>query len=268
MHAMERINRRTWSDPLVLRDYQRGDDGYLNAGERAALDLAAAGSSELRVLDIGVGAGRTANLFRGRAASYLGVDYTPQMVDLSRAAHPDLAFAEMDARDLGALETGAFDLVFFSYNGIDSVDPAGRAAAFASAARVLAPGGAFVFSTFNRDWQGFTRRIDYRRFQFTANPVRLGLRLGLYVTRSAIGLWRKHRNAAFEHRGDHTIVLHGAHDFGILVYATTPDQARRQLADAGFAQDCQFLDIDGKPLEVGATAKDEYFYVIARKPKI
>ncbi|MBB3975151.1 SAM-dependent methyltransferase [Rhizobium azooxidifex] len=266
MHAMETINRKSWSDPFVLRDYQHGG-GYLNAGEAAALDAGFALAPGRRVLDIGVGGGRTSALLRDRAESYLGIDYTPEMITLARRKNPDLRLELMDARDLSGLPEGAFDVAFFSYNGIDSVNPEGRLRAMAAVERVLAPGGVFVFSTFHRGWSGFSRRVGYRRLHWTRDPVRLVLRAGAYATRSATGFWRKFRHARLEERdAEHAIMLHGAHDFGILVYATTPEQADRQLRSSGFEAPHALLDLDGNSLARGIGPAVEYFYVVARKP--
>ena len=266
MHAMERINRKTWSDPFALRDYQQGG-GYLNAGEAAALDAAFAAAGGRRVLDIGVGGGRTSALLRERAESYLGIDYTPEMIRLARRNHPDLRYELMDARDLSHLPAESFDVVLFSYNGIDSVNPDGRLEVMASVERVLVPGGVFVFSTFHRGWDGFSRRIGYRRLVWTRDPVRLMLRAGAFATRSATGLWRKFRNARLEERdAEHAIMLHGAHDFGILVYATTPSQTEGQLRAAGFEAPAALLDLAGNSLARGIGPAVEYFYVVARKP--
>lgn len=266
MHAMELINRRTWSDPFALRDYQHGG-GYLNAGEAAALDAAFSLAPGRRVLDVGVGGGRTAELLTHRAESYLGIDYTPEMINLARRKNPELPFELIDARDLSSLPDGAFDMAFFSYNGIDSVNAEGRLQIMAAIERVLAPGGVFVFSTFHRGWSGFSRRIGYRKLHWTKDPVRLALRAGAYATRSATGFWRKFRLARLEERdAEHAILLHGAHDFGILVYATTPAQVEDQLRSARFMAPEAILDLDGNSLARGIGPAVEYFYVVVRKP--
>lgn len=266
MHVMESINRQTWRNPWALRDYRRSS-GYLNEGERAAFAIGAPRTGRGRVLDIGVGGGRTAQLLRDVASDYIGVDYTPEMVELCRKNHPDLRFEHMDARDLSAFSDGSFDLIVFSYNGIDSVDAAGRLAVMREAARVLASGGAFVFSTFHRGWRGFEHRIDYRRLEWTSNPVRLGLRTLRYVEGRISGTLRQRRLRPLEQRdGEHAIMLHGAHDFGVMVYATTPAQVRSQLAEAGFAMPALVLDLDGKPIGAAASAEHEYFHVVAHKP--
>ncbi len=268
MHAMEQINRQTWRNPWALRDYRR-ISGHLNAGERRAFETGLSHMGRGRVLDIGVGGGRTAGLLRDAAKTYLGIDYTPEMVQLAQQNHPDLRFQLMDARDLSAFDDGSFDLVVFSYNGIDSVDAAGRRAVMAEVSRVLAAGGSFVFSTFHRDWQGFHDRIDYRRLEWTSNPVKLGFRTFRYMEGRIFGSLRMRRFTPLEERdGEHAILLHGAHDFGVMVYATTPTQLQAQLAEAGFETPALLFDIDATAIGPWASAEDEYFHVVARKPAL
>lgn len=274
MATMEHINRATWRDRDALRHYRRSHD-HLNEGERRVFSIALERAKGGRLLDIGVGAGRTAALLAPMVKDYVGIDYTPEMVRLSRLAHPHLRIDQMDARDLSAFEDGSFDAVVFSYNGIDSVDAEGRLAILSEASRVLAPGGLFVFSTFHRNYSGFTEGMRFsRRLLWTANPARLGariLRFGSSYITSAI---RKHRYMPLQQRdGEHALLLHHAHDFGILVYATTPSQLQSQLGVAGFATPAPLYGVSGDRIpadDVSAErlAGEEYFYVVAQKPAI
>ena len=266
MLAMEEINRRTWRSGAALNGYGKVA-GPMDRGESAAFAIAIPPSSQPRLLDIGVGGGRTASLLAPLARTYVGIDYMAEMVALAERNHPDLAFAHGDARDLAAFGNGSFDVVVFSCNGIDSVDPDGRRAVMAEVARVLAPGGRFVFSTFHRDWSGFDARASLRRIAWTPNPLRLGLRTLRFLEGSVVGAVRRHRLAALEQRDDdHAVLLHWAHDFGILVYATTPDRAARQLAEAGFEAPPIVIGSDGERIIGQAPPEAEYFHLVARKP--
>lgn len=101
------------------------------------------------VLDLGVGTGRTTAWLSQRASRYLGIDYAPAMVAAARRLHPDAEIREGDASDLSDLADGEFDVVVFSYNGIDYVDDEARSRCLAEIHRVLVPGGTFVFSSHN-----------------------------------------------------------------------------------------------------------------------
>ncbi len=264
MHQMEMINRRTWSSPLSRRDY-RNSSGFINEGERTVFGIGLANAAGGSVLDIGVGGGRTAALLARQASHYVGIDYTPEMVTLARSNHPGLRFENMDARDLSAFAAGSFDLVVFSYNGIDSVDADGRRSVLREVSRVLKAGGTFVFSTFNRDWHGFGANRARSSIVWSNHPVKLSFRL----LKHAMGLVRERRFAPLEERdGEHAILLHRAHDFGIMVYATTPGQLRSQLTESGFSGEPLLFSVDGRPLAGQTPAEEEYFHVVARKPSL
>mgnify|MGYP000072977940 CR=1 FL=1 len=263
MHVMEEINRGTWRAPLSLRGY-RQINGHIDPGEKRVFELALMRFRGGRFLDIGVGGGRTAALLARHAGSYLGIDYTPEMVEVARVNHPDFDFQLMDARNMRALDDGSQDLVVFSYNGLDSVDPQGRLAILKEVNRVLAPGGAFVFSTFHRDWHGFRQGPSSADVvPPTSNPLLLGLRYYRY----AVGALRARGRRRHEVRnGEHAILLHHAHYFGIMVYATTIAQINGQLAEAGFATPTNIFDEHGAEISGQIPAETQYVHVFAEKP--
>lgn len=263
MHAMERINRRTWKS--TLRFYAR-TSGYTDPGEEAALNAIQKEISGGRILDLGVGGGRTAEMFAPLAGEYVGVDYTPEMVSLARSRFPELRFAEADARDLHDFKPASFDLVAFSCNGIDSVDPESRAKVLKESARVLRPGGLLFYSTFNRDGPGFRTKTSIRKIEPSANPLRLSYSLAKYAVGGAIGWARVMKNRRLESKGeDCSILLHGAHDFGILVHAISLTSIPRELAAAGFRTDIRMFGASGAETNPVAGRNEEYVHVIARR---
>src|SRR5271165_6660771 len=105
------------------------------------------------ILDIGVGAGRTTPYLSHGASHYIGVDYSEPMIAAARSRFPDLEFRWGDAADLSGLEDGRFDLVVFSFNGMSYLpSDEARGRAFREAARVLKPGGKFIFSIVNSEF--------------------------------------------------------------------------------------------------------------------
>jgi SAM-dependent methyltransferase len=102
------------------------------------------------LLDVGVGAGRTTLHFARLADEYVGMDMSPAMVETCRARFPHLRFEVADVRDLSRFADGAFDVVLFSFNGIDIVGgDAARQRAFTEMRRVCASGGRLFFSSEN-----------------------------------------------------------------------------------------------------------------------
>lgn len=78
---------------------------------------------EMRMLDIGVGAGRTTHHFAPLTKEYIGVDYSKNMIKARRRKFRNypkkLTFKVADARDLKLFGDKYFDFALFSFNGID-----------------------------------------------------------------------------------------------------------------------------------------------------
>src|SRR5690348_337316 len=104
----------------------------------------------MSILDMGVGGGRTTQYLSRIAARYVGADYSEAMVDACRKRFPDRQFRHCDATDMVQFADGEFDAIVFSANGIDYIAAdEGRARCLAEIARVLKPGGVFIFSSHN-----------------------------------------------------------------------------------------------------------------------
>jgi SAM-dependent methyltransferase len=265
--ASDLVNRRTWESPSSLRLYRKLE-GFIEAGERNAFALVRSDARLGKVLDIGVGGGRTAGLLLAETQDYVGIDYTPAMVAACRMRFPGKRFEIADARDLGDFATGEFQLVVFSYNGLDSVDEEDRKRVLDEVARVLVPGGAFFFSTFNRLGPGFERNCLTMREIDLAHGLRTTISsLAKYVVGTAIGQWHKWTVRGLEknERGG-KLRLHPAHDYGILVHTSTLVEVHEELAVAGFSGNVEAFGRSGRRLDRREEARDEeYFHLVARK---
>jgi SAM-dependent methyltransferase len=149
----------------VVRRYAQ--QSHLQAPERAIFDTAIGevlSSSDM--LDIGVGGGRTTMELARRCRRYVGADYAEPMVQACRErfgeliAHHGLRFDVVDARAM-PYEDATFDVVLFSFNGIDLVGADARATALTECRRVLKPGGHLVYSSHNLNWMDNRRGIRW-----------------------------------------------------------------------------------------------------------
>jgi SAM-dependent methyltransferase len=107
----------------------------------------------MKMLDVGVGGGRTTCHFAHVVKEYVGVDVDPAMVAACLRRFPErpatVRFAQCDVRSMPMFEDETFDLVLFSFNGLDYLAHEDRLVALREVARVTRRGGYFLFSTHN-----------------------------------------------------------------------------------------------------------------------
>ena len=144
-----------------VAQYAKGTE--LQVAEQAILDRVRRMLPDMDMLDLGVGTGRTTPHFAPLARSYLGVDYSEPMIRYCREQMPQYRFRVGDARSLGFASPDSYDLIFFSYNGIDYMDAGARRQTLLSIERILRPGGLFIFSSHNANW--LPRVVENFRFR-------------------------------------------------------------------------------------------------------
>ena len=154
-------DREMYEDPQIVSSYS--GTPALQPPEQTVLDGLGPALRQMDVLDLGVGAGRTAWFLAPHARSYLGLDYSHAMIEQCRRLLPGRAFVVGDASRLDFAADGSYDFVLFSYNGIDHLDLPGRERALVEMKRVLRPGGALVFSSHNANF--LPAVIDDYRFR-------------------------------------------------------------------------------------------------------
>ena len=157
-------NKACYQDNKVVYTYARAD--YLLKPEVMLLYKFEERLKSMRMLDIGVGGGRTTRYFAHRVNSYIGIDYSEKMVEACQKKYPDLEFLLCDVRNMEPFEDNSFDLILFSFNGIDYISHDDRLKALQEIRRVCKkPGGIFFFSSHNLNCIP-----DYFSFKFSYNP--------------------------------------------------------------------------------------------------
>jgi SAM-dependent methyltransferase len=254
--VQDKLNSAFYRSAIAPGHYPR--DG-LDAQETVALFKYASGLRGRRVLDLGVGPGRTARVLHRIAGSYAGIDYSPEMVDELRKVMPELDIYVQDMRDLGRWSDATIDFVFGTNNVLDAVSHADRLQTLAEVRRVLRLGGLFVFSSHNRRYAKAEAGPVLRR---SRNPVTLAMNLVRYwrsltIRASLRPLWR------FE--DEYALIDDGAHDRALLHYHIDRDAQERQLAGLGFEL-LEAFDRTGERVPAGAPATvDSCLMYVARK---
>lgn len=180
---------------------------------------------DARLLDVGVGGGRTTPWLAARASRYLGIDYSQDMIDECRKKFPALSFQKQDATDLTAFDASDFNVVVFSFNGIDCLESNdARKCCLRSIREILSDHGTFIFSCHN------ARVLFVPPNYKGANWLRMVWRT-VRSSRNLVLIFKQLLRSSF-YRGEGYIVdgVHGGH----LMHVTTPSHVQRELEAEGF----------------------------------
>jgi SAM-dependent methyltransferase len=209
-----------------------------------------------RVLDLGVGAGRTTQYVAPFAADYLGIDLSPAMLSLARARYPNVRFADMDLRQIGKLQPEGFDFVFGPWNILSAFSHEERIQIIRRVHTLLSPGGLFAFSVHNRDWK-------FAGGHPLSKPLRPRNVLDALHPMSWVN-YLSRRKLRHEET-DYAILNDEAHRWQGVFYYISPDAQMRQLEACGF----EFLEAlaeDGRALRPGeSTESNGTIHYVCRK---
>ncbi|MBD0267318.1 MAG: class I SAM-dependent methyltransferase [Cyanobacteria bacterium Co-bin8] len=218
-------NRKTYSSRGVVHHYAQLN--ILQPAEKTVLDLLQDQLPNMKMLDIGVGGGRTAKHFSNVAAEYIGIDYSADMVAacksrFSSASHPAM-FEVCDARNMSQFEDNTFDFILFSFNGIDYVSHSDRLKVLKEVARVGKPGAYFCFSS--HSLQGIERAFNVKT-QLSFNPIKTYVNLVMWV------LFRGFNASIIPHKlqaANYAVIRDESHNFRLKTYYIRPKEQVNQL---------------------------------------
>ncbi len=135
------LEKREWAKPDVARSYATV---FAMAADMVVPSLVAAveAGPDRHVLDLCCGQGNVSAGLHGAGARVTGLDFSPAMLQLARAAVPEAQFVEGDAMSL-CFEDQTFDAVTIGFGMPHVPDPP---KVLAEARRVLRPGGRLAIS--------------------------------------------------------------------------------------------------------------------------
>jgi SAM-dependent methyltransferase len=226
-----------YQTPGVAESWSRASSLLL--AEESLLDEFRSLFASARVLDIGVGPGRTLPHLRDRCRHYIGIDYSERMLLPCRLRHPESDLLLCDARRL-SFRSASFDVVLFLYNAIDDACHEDRIAILNDIHRVLGNDGFFLFSGHNTD--GGIKPPE--------SPGDLANHLG-----------RKELEIVTP---DYSVLNDSSHNYKLLTYYMTSEQQIRQLAGAGFTR-ISVRALDGRELAPGERCTDALLHYVSWK---
>jgi SAM-dependent methyltransferase len=216
------------------------------------------------MLDLGVGAGRTAHTFAALTKSYVGIDYAARMIDLSREAVREDArvrFEVGDARDLSRFQSGQFGFVLFSHNGIDYGSYRDRSGMLSEIHRVLAHDGRFLFSSHS---------LEALPFRFVIPPISPHRLLrSVYSLGREIRYWlrevsmNRHLDLDEAHRRGWALVRDRAHGFSIASMYVQPQKQVAQLEANGFSV-TDVMDPTGHSVDPARPGRSPFLHYLCR----
>lgn len=218
-------NRNLYTTGGLVRYYAALSE--LQPAEETILTLLRERLSGMKMLDLGVGGGRTTRHFAPSVAEYTGLDYSPEMIEACRQRFSrfdrSLSWFVGDARDLSRFGDNSFDFILFSFNGIDYMPPTDRERVFVEIARVGKSSGVFCFSSHNLT--AMEREFDWRN-RIGLNPVTTYVNLVMWAI-----LRSRNRSITLEKlaASDHAMIRDEPHNFRLYTYYGRPQEQARQL---------------------------------------
>lgn len=252
----DRVNRAVYFGPSVFRHYL---SEVLTPAEVTCLLKYQPYFAQRTLLDIGVGAGRTARTLHPLVARYEAIDYSPVMVDYVKRAMPGVSVRQMDWRDLNAFGDATFDFIFATDNVIDALAHEDRLQALRESHRVARAGGLLAFSSHNLSYR---EALGGPRLEWSKNPGRLAANGLQYLRRlknhARVGKLRRTE-------ADYSLLNDQGHDYACLHYYAARATVKAQLTDAGFRL-IDVIERGGRSLPEGAddSASPNLLYVAQR----
>ncbi|MFN8437169.1 MAG: class I SAM-dependent methyltransferase [Cytophagales bacterium] len=248
-------NKSVYQSENVVKSYSKSD--YILAAEKIIFEKYGARISNGFVLDLGVGGGRTTRVLSRISKQYLGIDYSPSMIESCKQSFPTVDFAVADASELSFIFSDSVDFCLFSFNGIDCVSIDVRQLIYKEIYRVLKPDSLFVFSFHNSQCIP-----DLYNLQFPKNPLNWFKELNRYKKiREYNGNYRTYYQENF------FSIYDGAENFSTKVLYSKPEFQVSDLQTNNFeivnlldAESGRFLD--EKSLN---SIKCPWIYVVAKK---
>ncbi len=224
--SVKQKNKQTYETSRIVDYYSQLNQ--LQPAEAAILKLFASDWHKMKMLDLGVGGGRTTSHFAPLVQEYIGVDYSLPMI---KACHkkfkvdfPNVFFQVADARKLVQFADNTFDFILFSFNGLDYVDHSDRLKILYEINRVAKTGSFFFFSSHNLTaiTQAFTSKK-----QLNLNPLKTYTNLFML---GLLKIFNRQVNLELLENSQHLMIRDESHNFKLNTYYVKAQEQLQQLS--------------------------------------
>lgn len=251
---MSEQNKYLFESDIIVNEYSTQD--HLQNPEKTILNTLKGVLKNFRMLDIGVGGGRTTFHFGMLANEYIGIDYSKPMIDSCQKrfiGKENISFRVADVRKLDDFADQYFDFILFSFNGLDNIRHEDRLQSLRGIRRIIKNNGIFAFSTHNLN-------SVYKLYSFrpSRNPI-------LTIKRfwSCVRFLLMNKFPWKMRKLNWSIINEEAYGFTVPQYYIRPSAQIEQLQDSGFGN-MHLYSLDGTEisLEKINDAKDPWVYYL------
>ena len=218
-------NRKTYKSSKIVNYYKYLSQ--LQPAEKNFIKHFQAQLSNFKMLDIGIGGGRTTQHFAPLVKEYVGIDYASEMIEACHkrfGSVSNVSLKVMDARDMNQFADNSFDFVLFSFNGIDYVPHSDRMKIFKEVARVGKSGCYFFFSSHNL--QSIAKEFDYKN-KLSLNIFRVYVDSIMFAFLRLFNLSITLKKLP---KKNYCIIRDESHNFQLKTYYVRPQEQIKQLS--------------------------------------
>ena len=264
---MSIINKKIYEKKGVIKSWLKLK--YLLDPEKKIFEIFGDKLKYIRMLDIGVGGGRTTIHFADRVKEYIGIDYSAGMIETCNRRFiknnwRHVSFRLCDVRDMRIFKENYFNLVLFSYNGLDYINHQDRIIALNEINRILKKDGVIFFSAHN---------ILYTKVVFSLNQIKPSVNPFKFIFRLVRYFYKcfcykfYNKNISNISELDHAILVDEAHNFRMKTYYIQPVEQVKQLIDLCY-KDIRVFLLNGEEVSIESSLNlisDHCLYFFAKK---
>jgi len=218
-------NYEAYTDSRIVGYYKQLS--LLQPAETTILELLRSQLPDLKMLDIGIGGGRTTQHFAPLVKAYVAIDYSAEMIAacdrrFGSSLVTSISLQVGDARNMSEFVDNYFDFILFSFNGIDYASHRDRLQILEEIHRVGKTGSYFCFSSHNL--QAFIAEFAWNKLSL--NPI------NTYVNLMMSGIFRLFNwgvSGDLLKSADYFVLRDESHNFRLQTYYIQPQAQVKQL---------------------------------------